>query len=126
MNTKSSLKALYCMLPILLVVFSTYAMADKTAPETVTLQMEGGKFGVVPFSHKAHVEKEKIDCATCHHKDKNPKEPDKCSSCHMPKDVKDNAPPAKDAFHKNCIDCHKEAAAKGKKAPTKCNECHKK
>jgi len=92
----------------------------------MTLQIEGGKFGVVPFSHKTHIEKEKIDCAKCHHKDKNPKEPDKCSTCHLPKDVKDNAPPAKDAFHKNCQACHKEAVEKGKQAPVKCNECHKK
>jgi hypothetical protein len=32
----------------------------------------------------------------------------------------------KEAMHKNCIDCHKKEKAAGKKAPTMCNECHKK
>jgi hypothetical protein len=126
MKSQSAKKAILCLLPILLVVLSTHAMAQKTPPETVTLQSEGGKFGVVPFSHKVHAEKEKIDCATCHHKDKDPKAPAKCSTCHLPKDVKDNAPTSKDAFHKNCQTCHKDAAAKGKQVPVKCNECHKK
>ncbi len=34
--------------------------------------------------------------------------------------------PIKDAYHKNCIECHKQSSAKGVKAPTKCNDCHKK
>ena len=118
--------ALSCLAIIAFLVISTVAIAEKTPPETVTLQMEGGKFGVVPFPHKTHVDAEKIDCAKCHHKDKDPKAPEKCMTCHLAKEVKDNAPLAKDAYHKNCQTCHKEEAAKGKKAPVKCNECHKK
>ncbi len=105
---------------------SNTVLAQKTAPDTITLQSEGGKFGPVPFPHKTHVEKEKIDCSKCHHKDKNPKEPAQCKTCHLQKEVKDNASLAKDAFHKNCVTCHKEMAEKGKKVPVKCTECHKK
>ncbi len=76
----------------------------------------------VTFSHTSHVDKAKIDCAKCHHKDaQNPKA---CTECHGVKQAKDNAPLAKDAFHNQCQNCHKQL--KGIKAPTKCNECHKK
>jgi hypothetical protein len=110
---------------VALLLIGGYALADKTPPDTATLTEEGAKLGPVPFPHKAHADKEKIDCAKCHHKEKDMKEVQKCSACHLPKEVKDNAPIAKDAYHKNCQTCHKEAAEKGKKAPVKCNECHK-
>ncbi|MDD5243523.1 MAG: cytochrome c3 family protein [Syntrophorhabdaceae bacterium] len=116
-----------CVAVILFVVMTIcVAGAQKKAPDVISLQLEGAKFPPVPFSHTAHVEKAGVDCVACHHKDKNPKEPDKCAQCHLLKEVKENAPPAKDAFHKNCQTCHKESAAKGINAPTKCAECHKK
>lgn len=102
------------------------ASAQKKPAEPIMLKLEGAKLAPVPFSHTSHVEKEKIECVVCHHKDKDVKEPQACLTCHLLKEVKDNAAPAKDAFHKNCITCHKESVAKGKAAPVKCNECHKK
>jgi hypothetical protein len=108
-------------------VFATdVAAAEKKMPDTMALKIEGAKLGPVPFSHITHTEKAKIDCTTCHHKDKNSKEPDKCETCHMLKEVKEKAVPAKDAFHKKCQTCHKENVAKGGGAPVKCNDCHKK
>ena len=109
---------------VALLVIGGHAIADKTPPDAITLEAEGAKFGPVPFPHKVHAETEKIDCVKCHHKEKDLKEAQKCSSCHLPKEVKDNAPLTKDAFHKNCQTCHKESVEKGKKAPVKCNECH--
>ncbi len=106
-------------------VFSVTA-AEKKPPETVSIKLEGGKLPPVNFSHTTHVEKNKLDCVTCHHKDKDPKAPEACVKCHLVTEVKDNAPMAKDAFHKQCQNCHKESTAKGVKAPTACNECHKK
>ncbi|HOE17563.1 MAG TPA: cytochrome c3 family protein [Syntrophorhabdaceae bacterium] len=100
--------------------------AQKQVPEPLSLLLEGAKLPPTPFSHAAHAEKRKIECVICHHKDKDPKEPDKCTTCHLLKEVKDSVPTAKDAFHKNCQTCHKESAAKGVNAPTKCAECHKK
>lgn len=102
------------------------AFAQKKAPESVMLKLEGAKFPPVSFSHPQHTEKAKIGCAECHHKDKNPAEPGGCMPCHDLKDVKNGAPPMKDAYHKNCIECHKQSLAKGVKSPTKCNDCHKK
>ena len=98
---------------------------EKKAPDSVTIKLEGAKMPPVTFSHKAHIEKAKIDCAVCHHKDKDPKAPEACVKCHDVKEVKNGASTAKDAFHKQCIDCHKEGAKKGVVAPVKCNECHK-
>ena len=98
--------------------------AQKKPPESVTLKLEEAKFPPVTFSHSVHTDKVKAECVVCHHKD--PKEPGKCMPCHDRNEVKNGAPPIKDAYHKNCIDCHKESVAKKVAAPTKCNECHKK
>jgi len=110
-----------------LVVVVQGAFAQTKAPDSTTLKLEGAKMAPVPFSHPLHTEKAKTDCAVCHHKDKNAKEPAGCVPCHDLKDKKNGAPTAKEAYHKNCIDCHKEAAGKGVAgAPVKCNGCHKK
>jgi len=87
-------------------VFS-YSMvyAQKKPAEPVSLKLEGAKMAPVKFSHNTHAEKEKIDCAVCHHKDKDPKQPEACVSCHAVKEAKGNAPLAKDAFHKRCQTC---------------------
>jgi hypothetical protein len=47
----------------------------------------------------------------------------KCFSCHEAK-KKGDAVAFKEAMHKTCKDCHKKDASK--KAPTKCEGCHKK
>lgn len=112
---------LFCLLLTFLVSPVVYA-ADYPK-EPVTIKVEGAKMAPVTFPHATHVEKLKIDCAKCHHKDaQNPKA---CTTCHGAT-AKDNTPSAKDAFHTRCQTCHKEMAAKGTPAPTKCNECHKK
>jgi hypothetical protein len=101
-------------------------LADKQPPDPIVIKNEGAKLPPVNFSHKSHVEKLKLECVKCHHKDINPKEPEGCFKCHFFAEVKDNAPTTKDAYHKQCQTCHKESSAKGVKAPTACNECHKK
>lgn len=111
---------------IVIALLVGFASAQKKPAEPMMLKLEGGKLPPVQFSHTSHADKEKIDCAICHHKDKDVKEPQPCTACHMLKEVKDNAPLAKETFHKNCITCHKDSVAKGKTAPVKCNECHKK
>lgn len=91
------------------------------------LKLEGGKFPPVQFSHGKHSTDYKVDCKVCHHKEADPKaKAQKCTECHDPAEAKNEACKAMDAFHKNCINCHKKEAEAGKAAPTKCNECHKK
>ena len=100
------------------------ASAQKKMPDTVTLKLEG-KMPSVIFSHITHTQKAKINCIICHHKDTDPKEARACRTCHQVTGTKDNAPPARDVFHKRCQTCHQESTAKGVNAPTKCTECHK-
>lgn len=126
MKAKFSICVLFFVVSVSILFSASLLFAQKKAPEPVTIKLEGAKMAPVKFSHATHTDKAKVDCATCHHKDKDPKEPAGCVTCHPVKDAKDNAPVAKDAFHKQCQTCHKDSTAKGKAAPTKCNECHKK
>jgi len=90
------------------------------------------------FPHKKHAAELQISCTECHHLYKNGsnvwKQGDpvaKCETCHTsPKTGKalKDAPPEEqklslyNAFHRNCLNCHKEQA----KGPTKCLQCHPK
>jgi hypothetical protein len=110
---------------IFTLVFNTNnASAQKTPGNTMTLRLENAKMAPVVFSHGAH--SKTINCSICHHKDKNQTGPERCETCHLVKEIKEKAPPAQDAYHVKCQACHKENAAKGVKAPTGCNDCHKK
>lgn len=117
-------KSLIGVVFVLCVFLLGFAFAQKKPEATYKLQLEGAKLAPVNFPHETHIEKLKIECNICHHKDAA--SPEKCTKCHLVGEVKDNAPVAKDAFHKTCVDCHKKEVAQGKKAPTKCTECHKK
>ncbi|MCX7858071.1 MAG: cytochrome c family protein [Deltaproteobacteria bacterium] len=109
----------------LMFVFSV-SFAQKKVSDVITLKMEGGKLAPVNFPHALHADKQKIECAKCHHKEPDPTQPEQCIKCHPITGAKEGVPVFKDAYHKQCIDCHKEVVAKGNKAPTKCTECHKK
>jgi len=111
-----------------------FAQAAKEPSGAVV--MSGAPNGGVKFEHKLHANDRGIKCETCHHKSK-PEKPlkapqEKCQDCHtkvamVPMKTKTQA-----AFHDPmakkglCIDCHAQSNAKGKKAPTKCADCHKK
>jgi hypothetical protein len=122
MKAASSMGLLFCSF-LLLLCFSPAAKAAEYPKEPITIKLEGAKMPPVVFSHAVHVEKEKLDCAKCHHKD--PQDPKACTTCHG-KEAKGAQLAAKDAFHTRCQTCHKEMVAKGLKPPTKCTECHKK
>ena len=112
------------------------APASKSAPVDDVVILKGAPIGGVRLEHKLHAERAGNDCTVCHHPSK-PQKPAKelnqaCSDCH----TKAAAAPMKTryqaAFHNptaqsgTCVDCHKAENAKGKKAPLKCQECHKK
>ena len=50
-------------------VGSTVVCAAQPPDKPTVLRLEGGKMPPVTFSHATHVDKNKIDCAKCHHKD---------------------------------------------------------
>jgi hypothetical protein len=110
----------FCLLFVFCAPFA--AKAAEPPKQPVTIKLEGGKMAPVIFSHAIHVEKQKIDCVKCHHKD--PQNPVACTTCHE-KEAKGKTPSAREAFHTRCQTCHKEMAAKGLHPPTKCMECHK-
>jgi hypothetical protein len=120
-------KCLTLALVSLAILFTYGIAAAQNAPgDTLQIKLEGAKMPPVAFSHPSHVDKAKIACTTCHHKEMAGNAYEACVKCHSLKDVKGGAPNAKEAFHKQCINCHKDSVKKGVAAPTKCNECHKK
>ena len=93
---------------ILVSSIATVVIAVTNGPEEMKYTP---KIGTVTFNHLDH--QGLTECATCHHTGDYAQ----CKSCHG---VDQNAPKSKDAYHKQCKDCHKEMA----KGPTKCKECH--
>jgi hypothetical protein len=122
MQARASMYALF-MGVFLLLYASTVVYAADNPTQPLVIKVEGAKMAPVTFSHATHVEKEKLECVKCHHKD--PQSPKACTTCHG-KEAKGKTPTVKEAFHTQCQGCHKEMVAKGVVAPTKCNECHKK
>ena len=117
----------------LMLILAVCVYAAETAPGTVILK--GAPMGGVKFDHKAHAAAG-TKCETCHHASKPEKAlaspHQNCQGCHtnpLPAGMKTKA---QAAFHNPtatagvCIDCHKAEVAKGKKAPLKCTECHRK
>ncbi len=107
------------------------ASATDVGPAQIVLQAPKAKaFGTkIIFNHKEHQKVSK--CGECHHGEnhspyKEGMKIEKCDQCHNKNFPKASLNSAKKAFHKNCIGCHRAAKKEGKKAPTKCKECHTK
>lgn len=111
------------------------AEPKEVAPNDVYV-LRGSPLGVVKFEHKLHQERTDNKCETCHHASRQEK-PAKaaqqsCFDCHTKPNQSGMKTGRQGAFHNptaqsgTCIDCHKLQNAQGKKAPTKCMECHKK
>ncbi|MGA2108002.1 MAG: cytochrome c3 family protein [Syntrophorhabdales bacterium] len=119
MNAKAKAVLLVTGSAISLLLFAalSYAAVMSPAQDIVIKARQHTKLQPVIFSHATHVDKQKIECATCHHKD--PAEPKACTTCHNTEGQ--NKPiSAKEAFHGNCRTCHKEQVA------SKCYDCHHK
>jgi hypothetical protein len=112
------------------------AAAKGNGPDDILLQPIAGtekKRAATPFTHKKHYADYSVKCADCHHPVKalGGAEPPQttCSEagCHMASQCNNQAVPKKnaacpnfeDAYHTNCIDCHKKQGG-----PAKCAECH--
>ncbi len=110
----------------LVAVFAWVAVAVAgQGPEVVSIDKFKKAMAPVEFQHHKHQERADGKCTSCHHKaEEGNMAPKACSECHAAK--AGDAPSYKDAMHKRCQGCHKEQNAAGKKAPVKCNECHKK
>lgn len=100
------------------------------------LVLRGSPLGGVRLEHKLHADRAGNTCDTCHHASR-PEKPatapqQACSDCHTKVAVSPMKTKYQAAFHNptaqsgTCVGCHKAQNAKGKKAPVKCTECHKK
>lgn len=131
-------KALLCVFAVICLSFAGIVIADN-GPADMILQAEIDKAKTpkpAVFPHAKH--QEIATCADCHHGAQDGKQVpyaegmviEKCESCHnsgveLPKELGS----FKDAAHKNCRDCHKQAAeADPALAETfkGCNPCHAK
>jgi hypothetical protein len=111
-------------------------VSGQAAKEPTTVVLKGAPMGGVKFDHAAHTKTHNVKCETCHHPSKPEKAlktpNQKCSDCHTKAAAAPMKTNARGAFHDamakkgTCATCHLEQNAKGKKAPTKCTDCHKK
>ena len=86
------------------------------------------KRGPVTFSHQAHHQDYGVKCQQCHHMYEDGKnewkpgdEVNTCADCHTePYKNIGGMPSLHQAFHRNCLNCHKATDD----APKACDECH--
>ncbi|HSC29913.1 MAG TPA: cytochrome c3 family protein [Vicinamibacterales bacterium] len=111
-------------------------VSGQAPKEPDSIVLKGAPIGGVKFEHKLHVKDRQAKCQTCHHPSKPEKalksEYQKCTDCHTKTVAAPMKTNTRGAFHDavakkgTCVDCHVAEAAKGKKPPAKCPDCHKK
>jgi hypothetical protein len=129
---------------------SAAMQGQKLPGDNVIIPSVDEKWGEVAFTHQKHLAYS--DCTYCHHTNKgltldqfNAGKSEKvplCAECHTREEGNAKTPKSgdgteiwsKEAYHVNCIDCHKgEITKKPKDAgaikkqgegPTKCDQCH--
>ncbi|TET67820.1 MAG: hypothetical protein E3J45_04225 [Candidatus Zixiibacteriota bacterium] len=90
-------------------------------PEELTIDILVDRYEAVEFPHQMHAEISG-GCSNCHHHTAIGDTP-ACSDCHnKPFDPENlQLPGLKGAFHRQCLDCHREMGA-----TTECTGCHAK
>ena len=101
---------------------STVYQKPEETPELITIDLLSDRYGPVYFSHKVHAQMSIMSggCENCHHH--NTSGPIlKCNSCHESSRKREDVsiPDLKGAFHRQCMDCHREWSHE-----TGCNSCH--
>ncbi len=84
-------------------------------PETAMIGSLAKTYQAVTFSHGMHALMAD-ECGTCHHHSAADQTPP-CGECHG---VRKSIASLKDAYHGQCMSCHREMEM----GPTGCNECH--
>ena len=125
MFSKKELMLAYGVAVCLLVIGAiSYAAFPLKAPHEPLRLMFDVAAGNVLFNHKIHTVEEgyALSCGDCHHTLSEDEYADaqSCSECHDPAEGDEEIPKRADAFHLQCIDCHKDFEA----GPTECTGCH--
>lgn len=102
-------------------IVTVYQKPEET-PELITINQISDRYSPVYFSHKIHAQMSDMGggCEGCHHF--NTSGPIlKCNSCHELSRKRDDVslPDLKGAYHRQCMDCHREWSHE-----TGCNSCH--
>ena len=125
MTSKKSLKlayglAIYCFF----VAVVSYAAFPVNTPEKPVRIMYWSMAGNVLFDHATHaaVPGYGVNCSDCHHdlEGDDTATPEACTACHAIDSGDEDMPKRSDAFHTQCIGCHKDFGA----GPTECGSCH--
>lgn len=100
----------------------TVHQTAEEGPEFVKIDKLADKYLPVNFSHKIHAQMSEMygGCANCHHfNTTGPILP--CADCHNVERKREDIskPDLQAAYHRQCIDCHKEWSDS-----TDCNSCH--
>jgi hypothetical protein len=142
MAPNKELRLAYGLMVVLFVVgVITYAAFPAKTPDVPVRLMFKAVAGKVLFDHKTHTAASGygLSCHDCHHHPAdddaairpcgdchNPPEKGQqftaaCAECHEPEDIEGTEMLKRgDAFHEQCIGCHKEYGA----GAVKCSECH--
>ncbi|MBL7996762.1 cytochrome c3 family protein [bacterium] len=102
-------------------IVTIYQKPEQT-PELIIMDQILDRYGPVYFSHKLHAQMSVMSggCENCHHH--NTSGPIlQCNSCHELSRKREDVslPDLKGAYHRQCMDCHREWSHK-----TGCNSCH--
>ena len=124
MTPQKELQLVYGLAIILLFVGAlSYAAFPAKSPEQPVRLMFKCVAGKILFGHKTHTAESGygISCSNCHHNlEEGETVPQACGECHETESQEEDMLSRSDAFHKQCIGCHKEAEA----GPEKCELCH--
>jgi hypothetical protein len=142
MNSNTQLRIAYGLAVIFLIVgVAGYAAFSAKAPAEPIRMMYKTSAGKVLFGHKTHASSSGfgVACADCHHHPEGDdsatmgcgdchgasgaeaKALETCAQCHEPDEYEGYEMMNRtDAFHGQCIGCHKEYEA----GPVECSECH--
>lgn len=113
-----------CLLPCPREEMITVHQTAEEGPNIIIIDDLVDKYQAVSFSHKVHAQMSEMSggCANCHHY--NTAGPIlHCSDCHSKERKREDIskPDLQAAFHRQCIDCHKEWSHS-----TDCTSCHQK
>ena len=122
----------------------TDTFAESDIPENVEIKTLMNKYGPVKLPHRKivqtlfnHIKNDKLVqyfhsdkstlCQGCHHNSPAAKKPPTCANCHgRPFDERDPLKPGlMAAYHRQCMECHKEMGIE-KPVATNCVACHQK
>jgi len=95
-------------------------VAEAKGPNEVVLGHLAKDYPAVKFNHKSHAEMAD-NCEECHHHHGDVEKTPPCRECHntLKTAAGDKKLGLKQAYHKQCLACHRE-----KHGPEECDGCH--